>query len=62
VNLNSADEAALQTLPGIGPALSQRLIDWREQHGPFGSASDLDAVPGIGPAMLAKLEGLVGYG
>ncbi|MGO1320582.1 MAG: helix-hairpin-helix domain-containing protein [Galactobacter sp.] len=62
VNLNTADESALQTLPGIGPALSQRLIEWRERHGPFTSAADLDAVPGIGPAMLAKLEGKVGYG
>ncbi|MGO3151403.1 MAG: helix-hairpin-helix domain-containing protein [Galactobacter sp.] len=62
VNLNTADATALQTLPGVGPAMSQRLIEWREQHGPFTSAADLDAVPGIGPAMLAKLEGKVGYG
>lgn len=62
VNLNTADSTALQTLPGVGPAMSQRLIEWREQHGPFTSAADLDAVPGIGPAMLAKLEGKVGYG
>jgi competence protein ComEA len=62
VNLNTADATTLQTLPGIGPALSQRLIEWREQQGPFTSSADLDAVPGIGPAMLAKLEGKVGYG
>jgi competence protein ComEA len=62
VNLNTADATTLQTLPGIGPALSQRLIEWREQHGSFGSGTDLDAVPGIGPAMLAKLEGKVSYG
>lgn len=61
VRINVATAEELQELPGIGPALSARLIAFREQNGRFASAADLDAVPGIGPAMLAKLEGLVSY-
>lgn len=61
VRINSADSTQLQTLPGIGPAMAERLLQWRAQHGRFGSATDLDAVPGIGPAMLTKLEPLVSY-
>lgn len=61
VGLNSADEATLQTLPGIGPAMAARLIEFRESHGGFRSAADLDAVEGIGPAMLEKLQGKVAY-
>ncbi|RKW71172.1 ComEA family DNA-binding protein [Galactobacter caseinivorans] len=61
VRINEATAEQLQELPGIGPALSARLIAFREQNGRFTSAADLDAVPGIGPAMLAKLEGLVSY-
>lgn len=61
IQLNSADATQLQELPGIGPALAERLIEWRTEHGRFGSEADLDAVPGIGPAMLAKLRGKVGY-
>ncbi len=59
VNLNTADAAALETLPGIGPALAQRIIDHREAHGEFGSLEELAAVSGIGPAILADVEDLV---
>ena len=59
VNLNTADSTKLQTLSGIGPAMAQRIIEHREQFGPFTSLSDLDAVSGIGPAMLRKLESKV---
>lgn len=61
VNVNRADATALESLPGIGPALAQRIIDHREQVGPFGSFDDLDAVSGIGPAMLERLDGLVSW-
>lgn len=61
VNVNSANSAALDTLPGIGPALAQRIIDHREQVGPFGSLEDLGAVSGIGPKMLERLEGQVSW-
>ncbi|MGM7667392.1 helix-hairpin-helix domain-containing protein [Microbacterium sp. A93] len=61
VNVNTADSAALEQLPGIGPALAGRIIDHREQVGPFGSLEDLDAVSGIGPAMMERLDGLVSW-
>jgi competence protein ComEA len=59
VNLNTATAAELQTLPRVGPVLSERIVDWREQNGPFASVQELDAVPGIGDAMMASLEPLV---
>jgi len=49
VNVNTADAEALQTLNGIGPALSQRIIEYRAAHGPFQSVDGLQAVSGIGP-------------
>lgn len=59
VNVNSADAAALDTLPGIGPALAQRILEWREQHGPFRSVEELLEVSGIGDATLRRLRDLV---
>lgn len=59
VNLNTADVAALDTLPRIGPALAQRIIDWRDENGGFTSIEDLLAVPGIGDKMLEALSDLV---
>jgi competence protein ComEA len=59
VNLNTADVAALDTLPRIGEAMAQRIIDWREQNGRFTSVEDLLAVPGIGEKMLEALRDLV---
>lgn len=59
INLNTADATALQELPGIGPALSERIITYREANGPFGSLEELAGVSGIGPVILADVEGLV---
>lgn len=59
IDLNNADQAALETLPRIGPALAQRIIDWRETNGRFSSVDDLLAVPGIGEKLLAGLRELV---
>lgn len=56
VNLNTADAATLDTLPGVGPATAQAIIDHRTRNGPFGSVDDLLAVKGIGPAKLAELR------
>ena len=59
VHLNTADVAALDTLPRIGPALAQRIIDWREANGRFSSVDDLLAVTGIGQKTLDGLRDLV---
>ena len=59
VNINTAGLAQLQTLPGIGPALAQRILDYRTQHGPFRSADDLQNVSGIGPSKYDEIKALV---
>ena len=59
VNLNTADAAALDTLPRVGPAIAARIIEWRDTNGAFTSVDDLLAVPGIGEKMLASLRELV---
>lgn len=56
LDLNTADIRALQTLPGIGPARAQRILDYREAHGPFRSVEELAAVEGIGPALVEQLR------
>ena len=60
VDLNTADVAELDALPGIGPVLAQRIVEHRSREGPFRSVDQLDDVPGIGPAIAAELAELVG--
>lgn len=55
VNLNQADLATLDGLPGVGPVLAQRIIDWRKEHGKFTSVDELGEVSGIGEKLLAVL-------
>lgn len=52
VNINTADVAALETLPGVGPAIASRIVAWREENGPFRSVDELGAVSGIGEKTL----------
>ena len=54
ISLSTADQATLETLSGVGPALAQRIIAWREANGPFRSVADVLAVSGIGPATLER--------
>ena len=56
VDVNTADVDELDTLYGIGPALAQRIIDYREEHGPFNSLEELLEVKGIGEATLEKFR------
>lgn len=56
VDLNTADQAALESLPRIGPALAERIIAWREENGRFASVDDMLAVPGIGEKLLAGIR------
>jgi competence protein ComEA len=59
VSLNTATVQQLETLPGIGPALAQRIVDWRERHGRFSSIDELHEVSGIGPSKYADIAPLV---
>jgi competence protein ComEA len=59
VHLNSATLEQLETLDGIGPALAQRIVDYRTMHGGFHSLDELDNVSGFGPARMAALHGHV---
>ena len=55
VELSTADAAALDSLPGLGPVLSQRILDWRIAHGRFSSVDELGEVSGIGDKLLAQI-------
>jgi len=59
LDLNSATLEQLDALPGIGPTTAQKILDYRQAHGPFHAVGDLDAVPGIGQGRLEQLKGLV---
>jgi competence protein ComEA len=59
VHLNTATFDELDTLPGVGPATAQKILDYRTAHGAFRSVDELDAVPGIGPKRLDELRDLV---
>ncbi|MBF4627718.1 helix-hairpin-helix domain-containing protein [Curtobacterium flaccumfaciens] len=56
VDLNTADQTALETLPGIGPGLAGRIIAWRDEHGRFTAVEDLLDVSGIGDVRFAELR------
>lgn len=59
VDLNLADEAALDGLPGIGPVLAQKIVDWRTEHGRFASIDQLREVGGIGESKFAAIKNKV---
>ena len=59
ININTADAALLDTLPGIGPSTAQKIIEYRDQNGVFATVEDLLKVPGIGPSTLENLRPLI---
>ena len=59
LDLNSATAEELTALPGIGEALARRIVDYREEHGPFPTVEAIIEVSGIGEGKLAGIEGLV---
>jgi competence ComEA-like helix-hairpin-helix protein len=59
LDLNRAGAAELQSLPGIGPVLADRIVAHRERHGPFEAVAELRAVRGIGPKLLSRFESAV---
>lgn len=56
IQLNKASAEQLQALPGVGPALAERIVAYRNAHGPFQDVEQLVEVKGIGQAKLAKLK------
>jgi competence protein ComEA len=56
VDLNTADAAALESLPGVGPVLAERILQWRADHGRFTSVDELAEVSGIGDKLLARIR------
>ena len=62
IDLNTATEAQLDTLPGVGPSTAAKIVSDRTENGPFRTVDDLMRVPGIGPAKLDALKDLVTVG
>jgi competence protein ComEA len=61
IDLDRADVTEITRLPRVGPALAQRLVAWRNDHGPFGRIERVDSVPGIGPSLLAAIRPFVSF-
>ena len=61
VDMDAANAADIETLPGIGPALARRIVADREANGPFGCLAALDRVKGVGPALLTRIDSLATF-
>ena len=59
VDINTASAAELENLPGIGPSLAKRIVEYRDKNGPFASVDDLLKIQGIGEKSLARFRDLV---
>ncbi|MBR2546915.1 MAG: helix-hairpin-helix domain-containing protein [Eubacterium sp.] len=56
ININKADSETLQRIPGIGPVTAEKIIQYREENGPFGSVEDITNISGIGDKTLEKMR------
>lgn len=59
ININTASLEELDSLPGIGPTIAQRIIDYREENGPFNTIEDIMNVSGIGPSTFEAIQDLI---
>ena len=59
ININTASLEELDSLPGIGPSIAQRIIDYRDQNGPFAAIEDILNVSGIGPSTFDQIKDLI---
>ncbi len=62
IDINTASAAELEGLPGIGPSLAQRIVDYREENGPFTQTEDIMNVAGIGSVTYDRLKDLIAVG
>lgn len=56
ININTADASELDKLPGVGPAMAAKIVEWRNSHGPFSDGEDLKKIRGIGDAKFQTLK------
>lgn len=61
ININTADAAELDKLPGVGPAMAAKIVEWRNTNGPFKAGEDLKKVKGIGEAKYQKLKDKISW-
>jgi len=62
IDINIATTFELETLPGIGPTTAQKIVEYREENGPFFSIEDIINVPGVGPATFERIKDLITVG
>ena len=59
VNINTADVAQLDTLPGIGPSTAEKIVEYRNSNGPFATIDEIMSVSGIGPAKFEQIQAFI---
>lgn len=56
ISINNSDATTLEQLPGVGPVIAERIVQWRTDNGPFRSIEELAEISGIGPAMVDRIK------
>ncbi len=59
ININTADAAALESLPGVGPSTAEKILEYRDANGPFTTIEDIMQVPGIGEGKFAEMQSFI---